>query len=169
MFDAIGQNGSRMLLCGKGRAPMANLNKFYGIGNVTKAPEIKYTPKGTLIASFDLAMNRVYVSEDGTKKEEVVFARIECWGKLAETVEKYLEKGRQIFIEARLKLDSWDDRETGRKRSRLKLVAENIQFLGSKPETRQPDRPAAPPKHQPAPAKQFTPTSQTNEPDLSPF
>ncbi len=111
---------------------MANLNRVLLIGNLTRDPEVRYTPKGTAVADIGVAVNRVYSGEDGEKKEEVTFVDVTLWGRQAEVAQEYLKKGRQVFIEGRLQLDSWDDKQTGQKRSRLRVVAENMQMLGSR-------------------------------------
>jgi single-strand DNA-binding protein len=110
---------------------MASFNKVMLMGNLTRDPEVKYTPKGTAIANLGLAVNRVYTTESGEQKEEVTFIDIEVWGRQAETAGQYLAKGRPVFIEGRLKLDSWEDKESGQKRNKLKVVAERVQFLGA--------------------------------------
>ena len=110
---------------------MANFNKVLLMGNLTRDPEVRYTPKGTAIANIGLAVNRVWTTESGEKKEEVTFVDVEVWGRQAETIGQYMSKGRPIFIEGRLKLDSWDDKETGQKRSKMKVVCEGFQFLGA--------------------------------------
>jgi single-strand DNA-binding protein len=110
---------------------MANFNRVLLMGNLTRDPEVRYTPKGTAIANIGLAVNRTWTNENGEKKEEVTFVDVEVWGRQAETMGQYLSKGRPLFIEGRLKLDSWDDKETGQKRSKLKVVCENFQFIGA--------------------------------------
>lgn len=110
---------------------MASYNKVLLMGNLTRDPEVRYTPKGTAIANLGLAVNRVYTTEGGEQKEEVTFLDIEVWGRQAETAGQYLAKGRPIFVEGRLKLDSWEDKESGQKRNKLKVVAERVQFLGA--------------------------------------
>src|SRR5271170_6595373 len=110
---------------------MASYNKVLLMGNLTRDPEVKYTPKGTALANLGLAVNRVYTTEGGEQKEEVTFIDIEVWGRQAETAGQYLSKGRPVFVEGRLKLDSWEDKESGQKRNKLKVVAERVQFLGS--------------------------------------
>lgn len=110
---------------------MANFNKVFLMGNLTRDPEVRYTPKGTAIATIGLAVNRVWTTEGGEKKEEVTFVDVDVWGRQAETIGQYMSKGRPIFIEGRLKLDSWDDKETGQKRSKMKVVCESFQFLGA--------------------------------------
>ncbi len=144
---------------------MANLNKVMLIGNLTRDPEIKYTPKGTAIADIGLAVNRNYTTESGEKREEVTFIDVTLWGRVAEIVGEYCKKGRPLFVEGRLQLDTWDDKQTGQKRSKLKVVGDNIQLLGGRegggggggmggggdepsegrPQSRPQGRPAAPP------------------------
>ncbi len=109
---------------------MANFNKVLLMGNLTRDPEVRYTPKGTAIATIGLAVNRMWSNEAGEKKEEVTFVDVDVWGKQAETIGQYMSKGKPIFIEGRLKLDSWDDKESGQKRSKLKVVCESFQFVG---------------------------------------
>ena len=111
---------------------MANLNKVMLIGNLTRDPVIKSTPKGTLIADIGLAINRNYTTASGEKREEATFVDIELWDKLAELAEKYLKKGRPVYIEGSLRLDSWDDKQTGQKRTKLKVRGEVMQFLGGR-------------------------------------
>jgi single-strand DNA-binding protein len=102
------------------------------MGNLTRDPEVKYTPKGTAIAEFGLAVNRNYTTESGEKREEVTFLDVEAFGRVAEIIGEYCKKGRPLFVEGRLKLDQWDDKTTGQKRSKLRVVADNIQLLGSR-------------------------------------
>ncbi len=111
---------------------MANLNKVMLIGNLTRDPEIKYTPKGTAIAAFGLAVNRNYTTETGEKREEVTFVDLEAYGRVAEIIGEYCKKGKPLFVEGRLKLDTWDDKTSGQKRSKTKVVVENIQLLGGR-------------------------------------
>ena len=111
---------------------MASFNKVMIIGNLTRDPEIKYTPKGTAIADIGLAVNRNYTTDSGEKREEVTFIDVTLWGRVAEIVGEYCKKGRPLFVEGRLQLDTWDDKATGQKRSKLKVVGENIQLLGSR-------------------------------------
>ena len=111
---------------------MASLNKVMLIGNLTRDPEVKYTPKGTAVAEIAIAINRNYTAADGQKKEEVTFIDVTLWERLAEIAGEYLKKGRPVFIEGRLQLDTWDDKATGQKRSRLRVRAEQMQLLGSR-------------------------------------
>jgi len=108
---------------------MANLNKVMLIGNLTRDPELRYTPKGTAVADISLAINRVWNNDQGQRQEETVFVDVTLWGRQAELAQQYLNKGRGVYIEGRLQMDTWDDKETGKKRSKLKVVAENLQFL----------------------------------------
>lgn len=110
---------------------MASFNKVMLIGNLTRDPEVRYTPKGSAVCDIGLAVNRVYSSESGEKVEEVTFVDVVLWSKLAELAGKYLHKGRPVFIEGRLQMDSWEDKQTGQKRTRLRVVGEQMQFLGS--------------------------------------
>lgn len=111
---------------------MASLNKVMLIGNLTRDPELRVTPKGTAICQFGLAVNRTFKDESGATRDETTFVDIEAWGKQGETVAKYCAKGRPLFVEGRLKLDTWDDKTTGQKRSKMKVVLENFQFLASR-------------------------------------
>jgi single-strand DNA-binding protein len=122
---------------------MANLNRVLLIGNLTRDPEVRYTPKGTAVTEIGLAVNRIYSGEDGEKKEETTFVDVTLWARQAEIAGQYLKKGRPVFIEGRLQLDSWDDKQTGQKRSRLRVVAENLQLLGSRQEGEGSSSPSA--------------------------
>ena len=109
---------------------MANLNKVMLIGNLTRDPELRVTPKGTAICQFSLAVNRKFKDESGGEREEVTYVDIEAWGKSGENISKYCTKGRPLFVEGRLRLDQWEDKTTKEKRSRMKVVLENFQVLG---------------------------------------
>lgn len=127
---------------------MSSFNKIILIGNLTRDPELRYTPKGSAIAKIGIAVNRIWKSESGEKKEEVTFVDIDAFGRTAENCAQYVKKGSLILIEGRLKLDQWDDKATGQKRSKLGVVAESVQFLwshpgdGSLPPAPRPNRPA---------------------------
>lgn len=108
---------------------MANLNKVMLIGNLTRDPELRYTPKGTAVADIGLAINRVWSNDQGQKQEDTTYVDVTLWGRQAELAQQYLSKGRGAYIEGRLQLDTWDDKETGKKRSKLKVIGENLQFL----------------------------------------
>ena len=109
---------------------MANLNKVMLIGNLTRDPELRVTPKGTAICTFSIAVNRKFKDDSGGEREEVTYVDIEAWGKSGENISKYCTKGRPLFVEGRLRLDQWEDKTTKEKRSRMKVVLENFQFLG---------------------------------------
>jgi len=110
---------------------MANFNKVILAGNLTRDPELRYTPKGTAIAKIGLAINRSWKTETGETREEVTFVDVDAFGRQAEVISQYLKKGRPILVEGRLKLDTWDDKQTGQKKSRLGVVLEAFQFLDS--------------------------------------
>jgi single-strand DNA-binding protein len=108
---------------------MASLNKVMLIGNLTRDPEVRYTPKGQAVTDVSLAMNRRYMV-DNEWREEVTYVDVTFWAKQAETIGQYCKKGRPLFVEARLQLDSWEDKTTGKKVYKLRVVGENFQFLG---------------------------------------
>ena len=111
---------------------MASLNKVFLMGNLTRDPELRVTPKGTPICQFGLAVNRQFKDDSGQTRDETTFVDIEAWGRQGETISKYCSKGRPLFVEGRLKLDTWDDKTTGQKRSKMRIVLENFQFLGGR-------------------------------------
>ena len=111
---------------------MPNLNKIQLMGNITRDPEVRYTPKGTAVTDISLAINRNFSGDDGERREETTFVDITFWGRQAEVIGEYMKKGRPIYVEGRLQLDSWEDKTTGQQRSRLKVVGENFQFLGGR-------------------------------------
>ena len=114
-----------------GKAKMAaNLNKVLIMGNLTRDPELKYVPSGTAVASFGLAANRTYTDSNGERQEDTCFVDIVAWNRLAEVCGDYLTKGKPVFVEGRLQYHSWES-EDGGKRSKLEVVAQNIQFLGA--------------------------------------
>lgn len=108
---------------------MANLNKVMLIGNLTRDPELRYTPKGTAVADLGLAVNRRVSDGNGNWSDETTFVDVTVWGNTAENSQKFLTKGRGVFVEGRLQLDTWEDKQSGQKRSKLKVVGENVQFL----------------------------------------
>ncbi len=108
---------------------MANVNKVMLLGNITRDPEVRYTPKGTAVTDLGLAVNRIRNGENGERIEETTFVDVTLWGRQAELAGQYLSKGRPVFIEGRLQLDTWDDKQSGQKRSKLRVVGENMQFL----------------------------------------
>jgi len=109
---------------------MASVNKVILIGNLTRDPEIKYTPKGTAVAELGLAMNRVFTPEGGERREEVTFVDVTLWGRTAEIAGEYAKKGKALYIEGRLQLDTWEDKASGQKRSKLRVVGEQLVLLG---------------------------------------
>ena len=142
---------------------MASFNKVILLGNLTRDPEVRYTPKGTAVTELGMAVNRVYTAENGEKREETTFVDVTLWGRTAEIAGEYLKKGRPVFIEGRLQLDTWDDKTSGQKRSKLKVVGEGLQLIGSRPGgggggggddegsgAPRSSRPAPPPKAAPA-------------------
>jgi single-strand DNA-binding protein len=109
---------------------MASFNKVILIGNLTRDPELRYTPKGTAVARLGLAVNRQWKTDTGEAREEVTFIDIDAFGRQAEVIGQYCKKGRPIMIEGRLKYETWDDKQTNQKRSKLLVVLESFQFLG---------------------------------------
>ena len=106
----------------------ANLNEVFLMGNLTTDPEVKYTPKGTAVGDLRMAINDTYKAQDGTVKETVTYVDVEVWGRTAENCKQYLSKGRPVFIEGQLRLDQWE--QEGQKRSKMKVRALTVQFLG---------------------------------------
>ena len=138
---------------------MANFNKVILAGNLTRDPELRYTPKGTAIAKIGLAINRTWKNEAGETKEEVTFVDVEAFGRQAEVIGQYMKKGRPFLVEGRLKLDQWEDKNTHQKQSKLKVVLESFSFIdsnrgdgGGAPSEAPRSRPAAPAAKPEAPA-----------------
>lgn len=142
---------------------MASFNKVILVGNLTRDPELRYTPKGTAVAKIGLAVNRVWTTETGEKKEEVTFVDVDMFGRTAENVAQYMRKGSSLLVEGRLRLDQWDDKQTGQKRSKLGVVAEIAQFLGS-PRGAEGGAPSAPARPRPAAAPVAEPPAAETEP-----
>src|ERR1700733_21176 len=112
---------------------MASFNRVILVGNLTRDPELRYTPKGTAVARITLAVNRTFTSgEGGEKKEEVSFVDVDVWGRQAEVISQYMKKGRPLLVEGRLKQDTWEDKNTKQKQSKLKVVLESFSFIDSK-------------------------------------
>ena len=109
---------------------MASFNKVILMGNLTRDPELRYTPKGTAIARIGLAVNRVWRTESGEQKEEVTFVDIDAFGKSAETISQYMKKGSPILVEGRLRLHTWEDKQTNQKQSKLRVDLETFKFVG---------------------------------------
>ena len=137
---------------------MASYNKVILIGNLTRDPELRYTPKGVAIARIGLAVNRNWRdSNSGELREEVSFVDVDAFGKQAETLGQYMKKGSPLMVEGRLRLDTWEDKQTSQKRSRLGVVLESFQFLDSgrnrdsaPPDDNSRSRPAPPPSAPPS-------------------
>lgn len=156
---------------------MPSLNKVFLMGNLTRDPELRVTPKGTPICQFSLAINRKFKMESGESREEVIFVDVEAWGRQGETIAKFLTKGRPLFVEGRLKLDQWEDKNTKEKRSRMRVVLEQFEFLGDSrgggggassdagfDQTSSPERHSPPPRSSAA-----RPASQENLDEDVPF
>jgi single-strand DNA-binding protein len=137
---------------------MASFNKVILMGNLTRDPELRYTPSGMAIASFGIAINRRKRDQDGNQKDEVTFVDITAFDKQAELIGQYFQKGKGIHLEGRLKFDQWDDKNTGQKRSKLGVVLDRFEFIGGgqgdggspAPQQSAPTQSAPPPPSQPA-------------------
>jgi single-strand DNA-binding protein len=140
---------------------MSSFNKVILMGNLTRDPETRVTPNGSTICKIGLAVNRVYTAQDGTKKEEVTFVDCDAFGKQAETISRWMSKGKGILIEGRLRLDQWDDKQTGQARSKLGVVIENFQFVGGRGEG---DAPAEAQDADPAPRGYKAPAAAQQAP-----
>ncbi len=137
---------------------MANLNKIMMIGNLTRDPQLSYLPSQTPVVEFGLATNRKWTDKaTGEQREETCFVDCRCYGRQAETINKYMRKGNQIFIEGRLQLDTWTSQE-GQKRSKHRVFVQSFQFLGS------PDRSSRPSANQDAPDSQADVSGQSQQP-----
>lgn len=163
---------------------MASFNKVILLGNLTRDPQVRYTPGGTAVAELGLAVNRTWFDKQSNqRKEETTFVDVTLWGRQAEVAGEYLAKGRSVLIEGRLQLDQWDDKNTGEKRSKLKVVAEEMKMVGGRGEggdgggggqrntrggapsgggRRQPDRQQA---QESSPAESFYDSSPSDIPD----
>lgn len=130
---------------------MPSVNLVVLIGTLTRDPEVRNTPGGQSVAGFSLAINHKWTSASGEKREDVTFVDVEMWGKLAELVSQYVKKGHSLYVEGRLQQDHWDDKTTGQKRSKLKVVGDKMQFL-----TVSGDRSGAPPRSDPPPGNDAT-------------
>src|SRR4051812_43323212 len=111
---------------------MASFNKVLLMGNLTRDPQLKFTPSNMAVCEFGVACNRKFKTAQGEDREEVTFVDVKAWGKQAEVINQYMNKGKPIFIEGRLKFDSWEDKNGGGKRSKLTVVIENFQFVGGR-------------------------------------
>ena len=135
---------------------MANYNKVLLIGNLTRDPELKYTTGGTAVGNFGLAINRTWTGQDGNRREETTFVDCEIWGKRAEAFCEYMAKGRPVFVEGRLRLDSWETQD-GQKRNKLKVVCENFEFIGGRQNAGGGQREAGAPEPAASPPEEQTP------------
>jgi single-strand DNA-binding protein len=145
---------------------MANFNKVILAGNLTRDPELRYTPKGTAIARIGLAINRNWTTETGEKKEEVTFVDVDAFGKTAEIIGQYFKKGRPILMEGRLRYETWEDKQTNQKRSKLGVVMESFQFMDSQRSGDAPSasaRPARPAVAEPPAANEAGPPPEEDE------
>jgi single-strand DNA-binding protein len=112
---------------------MASFNRVILLGNLTRDPQVRYTPGGTAVSEIGLAVNRTWFDQKtNSRREEVTFVDVTLWGRQAEVAGEYLSKGRQVLIEGRLQLDTWDDKESGQKRSKLRVVCENMTMVGGR-------------------------------------
>ena len=148
---------------------MASFNRVILAGNLTRDPELRYTPKGTAVARIGLAVNRTWKSETGETKEEVTFVDVEAFGRQAEVISQYMKKGRPFLVEGRLKLDQWEDKNTHQKQSKLKVILESFSFIDSRGEA---GAPSEAPRQRPAPAAapSAAPSAapEPGEPDMPP-
>lgn len=145
---------------------MASFNKVILVGNLTRDPDLRYTPKGMAIAKIGLAVNRRWTADGGEQREETTFVDVDAFGKQAETISQYMRKGSPMLIEGRLRLDQWEDKQTGQKRSRLGVVLEGFQFLGGGNRPAE-GAPAPGPAQRAAPAAVAAPAAAPEE-DMAP-
>ena len=142
---------------------MANVNKVMLLGNITRDLEVRYTPKGTAVCDLGMAVNRIRTGDNGERIEEVTYVAVTLWGRQAELAGQYLSKGRSVFIEGRLQLDQWDDKQTGQKRSRLRVVGENMQFIGGQGGSGSNQSGSGAPRQQTAPSDQQQSPPQSDQ------
>src|SRR6266700_4551183 len=145
---------------------MASFNKVIIAGNLTRDPELRYTPKGHANTRIGMAINRTWKSETGEMKEEVTFVDVDAWGRQAEVIAQYMKKGRPLLVEGRLKLDQWEDKNTHQKQSKLKVVLESFSFIDSQRTGEPGSVPTAAPRPRPpaAAAPMSEPVAATPEP-----
>jgi len=138
---------------------MPSFNSVVIMGHLARDPELRYTPQGKAVSNFTVAVNHRYTKEDGEKVEEVAFVDVSVWNRLAETCAEYLKKGRAALVSGRLVQDHWEDKETGQKRSKLRIAAQQVTFVGGgtkdegSPEEPLPEETPVPPAPAKAPAK----------------
>lgn len=140
-----------------------NLNKAIIAGNLTRDPQVKFLPNDKAVCDFSIAINRRYKTASGEQKEEATFVDVQAWGRTAELVGQYLIKGAGAVVIGELRMDSWEDKKTGEKRSKLKVVADSVQFLGGRKEHDQHGAEAAP-----APARPQVPVAEPKPSDDEP-
>ena len=146
---------------------MASFNRVVLVGNLTRDPEVRYTPSQTAVTDIGLAVNRQWFDKaTNSRKEDVSFIDVTLWGRQAEVAGEYLSKGRQVLIEGRLQMDTWEDKESGQKRSKLKVIGESMQMLGSRGDGQSSGGGAAPRQSQSTPP-QSTPPQSTPPPHES--
>jgi len=145
---------------------MASFNKVILLGNLTRDPEVRYTPKGSAVCDLGVAVNHAYTTDSGEKREEATFVDVTFWGRTAEVAGEYLKKGRPVFIEGRLQLDSWEDKQSGQKRSKLKVIGETMQLIGARAAgaTAGPSEPGEEDRTSRAAGKSSTPPPKTSAP-----
>ena len=114
---------------------MSSYNRVTLFGNLTRQPELRKTKTGSAVTELGLALNRVWTGENGQRQEETTFVDVTVWGRAAENAAQYLQKGRSVLVEGRLQMETWQDKQTGQERSKLKVVADSLQFLGSNHES----------------------------------
>ncbi len=149
---------------------MPNLNKVFLMGNLTRDPELRYTPSGAAVVEFGMAVNRQWKGQDGQKKEEATFVDVMAWQRTAEIISEYCKKGSPLFVEGRLQLDTWEGKD-GQKRSRMRVVVEGMQLLGGPQGRRAPEggasaggRPSAPPRKAATPGPEAAPSGDEPPP-----
>jgi single-strand DNA-binding protein len=151
---------------------MANFNRVILAGNLTRDPELRYTPNGKAVARIGMAINRSWKNDAGETKEEVTFVDVDAFGRQAEVIAQYMKKGRPLLIEGRLKLNQWEDKTTHQKQSKLTVVLDSFSFIdsrggdggggGESPRPR-PAAPAAAPTSAPEPAEPESPAAEDDD------
>lgn len=144
-----------------------SLNKVFLMGNLTKDCELRYTPGGTSVCDFSLAVSRKFV-KDGQQQEETCFVEVTVFGKIGENCSRYLSKGSPALIEGRLQLDQWEDRQTGQKRSKLRVVAESVQFIGSRKDDNGNSAPQPQQQRQPQRQSRYGADDRPQQPPMPP-
>jgi single-strand DNA-binding protein len=143
---------------------MPSYNKVLLMGHMTRDPELRYTPKGKALAQFGMAVNRKWKAESGEQQEEVLFIDCTAWGRTAEVLNQYKKKGDPLMVDGRLKLDQWEDKQTGAKRSKISVVIETMQCLDRADGGERPERQPAPAKFEPSDNDGALPPPEDNIP-----